>query len=266
MTLVEGCVQTAVLASFIASATVMGQVPDTSRAKELAPYRNRILGVYDARTGDALAGVEVADVMTGWKATTSPTGNVSLAYLPDGGSLVRLRKLGYVPLTLFVAITPRDTAPLTLLLGRAEAQLLPTVVTNAAGQKYVSPSLRGFEERRLAHLGGHFISDSTLRASEGEVMSSMLERLPGATLNGGLLVSTRKSSPGPVFSKSSVGLKCPSAVYVDGVRLASPPDFGRQTTDTYAGVEFYGSSTSAPIWISPSASECGVLLLWTRER
>lgn len=32
------------------------------------------------------------------------------------------------------------------------------------------------------------------------------------------------------------------------------------------GVEFYASNATAPVWISSSNSQCGVLLLWTRER
>jgi len=229
-----------------------------------ASYRNRLLGAYDAQSGDPIEGLEVIDVASGTTALTTKTGTVSLAFLPDGGSLVRLRKLGYAPVTMNVAISPADTSPLTIVMKRA-AQELPAVVTKDSARRYISPGLQGFEERRRAGFG-HFIDDSTLRASEGRTMAYMVARLPGATLKGGHLVSTRTASQGAVFSKGSPGLNCPVSVYVDGVRLTSSPDLQGQTTDTYAGVEFYASNTTTPIWISSSNSRCGVLLLWTRER
>ena len=254
------------VAASLAPSIVFGQTPDTARAaaKQNPSYRNRLLGAYDEQTGQPLAGVEVLDVTTGWRSLTSATGNVSLVYLPDGGSLVRLRKVGYAPLTLFVAISPRDTAPLTLLLRpQVGVQVLPGMTTEETA---ISRSLRGFDERQRAGAGGHFITDSTLRANEGKVMSSLLQRLPGATLKGGRLVSTRTPNQGPVLSGRGPGLNCAVAVYVDGVLSATTPNFERETTDTYAGVEFYASNTTAPIWISSINSQCGVLLLWTRQR
>jgi hypothetical protein len=97
-------------------------------------------------------------------------------------------------------------------------------------------------------------------------MAFMLARLPGTTLQNGHLVSTRVATKGPVLANQSAGLHCGVSVYLDGVLLTSKPDFTRETTDVYAGVEFYASNTTAPIWVSSSNSQCGVLLLWTRER
>jgi hypothetical protein len=36
--------------------------------------------------------------------------------------------------------------------------------------------------------------------------------------------------------------------------------------DDYAAVEFYAGAETYPMWISPTNNDCGVLLLWTRER
>jgi hypothetical protein len=229
-----------------------------------ASYRNRLLGAYDAQNGEPIEGLEVIDVASGTTAFTTKTGTISLAFLPDGGSLVRLRKLGYAPLTMNVAISPADTSPLTIVMKRT-AQALPAVVTKDSARRYISPGLQGFEERRRAGFG-HFIDDSTLRASEGRTMAYMVARLPGTTLQSGHLVSTRVATKGPVFSNKTPGLHCGVSVYLDGLLLTSAPDFTRETTDAYAGIEFYASNTTAPIWIGSSNSQCGVLLLWTRER
>ena len=79
-------------------------------------YRARLLGVYDDKTGEPLEGVEVIDVASGTKAMTTTTGTVSLAYLPDGGGTVRLRKAGYREITIDVVIAPSAMAPITATL------------------------------------------------------------------------------------------------------------------------------------------------------
>jgi len=63
---------------------------------------------------------------------------VTLVFLPEGGTLVQLRKVGYQPNTLFVAISPSDTLPITTTLTPV-ATTLPTVVTRDSAPHYISP-------------------------------------------------------------------------------------------------------------------------------
>lgn len=133
-------------------------------ASRLAAYRGRIVGVFDLNTGAPIKGVEVIDLASGTRALTTTTGTVSLFYLPDGGSMVRIRKLGYTAITQFIAISPSDTVPPTLLM-TPTATMLPAVITKDSAQHYISPGLREFEERRKAGFG-HFITEDDLRKSD----------------------------------------------------------------------------------------------------
>lgn len=84
-----------------------------------AAYRSRIVGVFDENSGAPLAGVDVVDVKTETFATTTSSGTVSLAFLPEGGSELVVRRSGYSELRLTVNISPRDSLPLTLIMRAA---------------------------------------------------------------------------------------------------------------------------------------------------
>ncbi len=240
-------------------------------------YRYRFLGVYDAATGDPIANAEVGDVLSGITAMTTKTGTVSLMFLPEGGGLVRVRKLGFEPQTFMVTISPADTAPVTVVLvGTTAAQSLPTVVVRDSAVKYLSPALRGFEERRKMGFG-HFIPEAEMRKNDNHTMADLLiSHIPGlmigpAPLGAEFIVSTRKMCKGGALA----GCKFPNCyptVLVDGIKAnmgMSPtlsPDWSKILPTDYAAVEFYAGPAEAPIEFTGSANECGLLLLWTRER
>ncbi|HEX5437967.1 MAG TPA: carboxypeptidase-like regulatory domain-containing protein, partial [Gemmatimonadaceae bacterium] len=146
-------------------------------ASLLPPYRYRVLGVFDAASGQPVADADVADILTGASATTSRTGTVALSFLPDGGGLVRIRKFGYAMQTLAVSVSPADTTPVTVVL--TPAVRLPGVTTHGRSS-YISPNLRGFEDRRLHGATGYFIPDSVLRKEEERPLANVLEsHVPG---------------------------------------------------------------------------------------
>src|SRR6185312_9802088 len=97
------------LICFTLAGRLAAQRPDSAAKPAANAYRFRLLGVYDEQSGDPIEGVEVADLLHGNKSLTSKTGTVSLFFLPDGGGIVRLRKVGYEVQTLTIPISPSDT-------------------------------------------------------------------------------------------------------------------------------------------------------------
>jgi carboxypeptidase family protein len=89
---------------------------DVDMAPKDLSFRARLVGVFDESNGEPVVGAEVADSASGTFARTTTTGTVSLSFLPEGASTLRIHKPGFVDLFLAVSISPRDTLPLTLLL------------------------------------------------------------------------------------------------------------------------------------------------------
>jgi hypothetical protein len=253
--------------------------PIARAATPAAQPSARILGVFDDDSGQPVAGVEVMDMLTGTSALTTATGTVSLAFLSTGGSLVRIRKVGYAVQTMPIPVSASDTTPITVLLKRATQ--LPAVVTRDSAPHYISPALRGFEQRRASATSGYFIDEKMLRKEDNRPLGNLLiAHAPGVTVKqvgsaAFLLKSPRCSNGGQ------------PEVYVDGVALAHVPDIRwpgssrvRGSADTrdipidlsqfqvsdLGAVEYYPDNATIPAQFGRTSAGCGALMLWSRER
>lgn len=225
----------------------------TGTQPPLPAYRYRLLGVYDAQSGDAIEGAEVVDMLTKTSALTTKTGTITLVFLPDGGSVIRIRKVGYQPITMPISISLDDTVPVTVTM-TAAATTLPTVVTTDSAPHYLSPRLREFEERKKQGFG-YFITEAELRKNENATMTNMVRRFPGVNV----------VCRGRTCRAMSMRSGCPAVVYIDGIQ-STDKDLDKLSVNEYAGVEFYSGGATAPPQYNMTGSSCGVLLFWTRER
>lgn len=238
----------------------------------------RILGVFDDDAGTPVEGVEVTDLLTGLTALTTTTGTVGLGFLQEGGSLVRIRKVGFGVMTLPIATSPSDTTPITILLKRVVE--LPAVVTKDSARHYISPALRGFEERRK--IGpGYFLDETMLRKAGDQPLGNLLmAHVPG------VVVKSMRGSAMFLLKSARCSNGGQPDVYLDGVPMAHVPDprwpqkkgqgaaadadipidLSQFSVGTLAAVEFYSDGPTVPIQFNHTAGGCGALFLWTRER
>jgi hypothetical protein len=250
------CFAVAFLALSVEPSSARGQRDSAGPAL----YRARVLGVFDGMTGGPIEGAQVIDVLSRWSALTTRTGTVALVFLPEGRSVLSIRKLGYEAQTIAISISPKDTVPITINLSPA-VQLDP-VVTSSPMVVRRSPALRAFDERQRAGMG-HFVSDSALRKSEGKRLSDLLlTRIPGLSL--------RTGRDGTYLRSMRIGgLKdfCEPTVFLDGVR-ATDANLDVYNTSDLGGVEFYSGEATVPVEFASvgTSSGCGLLLLWTRDR
>jgi Carboxypeptidase regulatory-like domain len=245
----------------------------------------RLRGVVTNQNGKTpVPGADVWMVSLDRRARTDSTGEFRVDGLPPGPLLIEIRHIGF------------DARRETITLDRGKettqrfsltpnAQPLDTVRSLAQEPQYISPSLRGFEQRRHSRQGGQFISDSVLRANENTTLANILGRIPGATITSGprgsrVLVSTRKGCIGRAFTVCTHP-NCYVEIYIDGVMIYNPtmtekdpsnpalqpPDLARMGLTDFAGIEFYADAASMPIDMHSSTDEgCGSLWLWTREK
>jgi hypothetical protein len=110
------------------------------------------------------------------------------------------------------------------------------------------------------------ITDSILRRNDERNMGGLV----AASAPGVMLISAAGYT---YLASSRKGGKCWVAVYIHGVRIydatmgmINRPDFNRIAVREYAEVEFYPGDASLPLQYSNRGSDCGTLLLWTRER
>ena len=244
------------------AASIKAQDMVPAVASTLPAYRSRILGVYDARTGDPVEGADVIDVLSGNSMKTTSTGTVTLLFLPDGGGLVRIRKLGYGVQTQMVSISPADTLPLTLILEKVTELAGVTVIDSAP--QYRSPGLRGFEERRQHASAGSFIPEAVLRKEGARPLGNvLLAHIPN------IQVKQDRGNAMYLMKSFRCGKGGEPAVYVDGALYGAglkPVNLGDFSTMDLAAVEFYPNTATAPIEYNATATTCGALLLWTREK
>jgi hypothetical protein len=247
----------AIIGIAIGVAPALGAAQSSEATAPLPAYRGRLLGVYNASTAEPIEGAEIADVLSGTSALSTKTGTVSLSFLPDGGSLVRIKKIGFQPTTIMVAISPADTVPFTILLKPA-VQTLPTVVTKDSVPYHTSPALRAFEERRRVGIG-KFITEVELRKNDVRTMSNVIREL-------GVNVKCTARTPIKCYALSTRA-GCEFDVYVDGNRVSGQDrDLEAMHVDLTGAVEAYFGPATIPTEYNMTGSSCGVLLFWTRER
>ena len=243
--------------------------------------------VTDSRSGVALPATELVIASLQRRTVTDSGGEYQFSELPGGTHSIQVRRLGYQLFTQDVSVIMGAEADANFRLVRVVT--LDTVQTKAAATKYTSPGLRGFEERRKIGIG-NFIDEAALRKNDNRTLGNVLKRISGirvfAYQSGEFVANSRRSGAGQAGSLTAGGRAEPRAdpskrdsprgcwvsVYLDGIAIfqGSPdpaPDLGRVLVRELAAVEYYQGTASMPAQFATiRPTDCGVLLLWTRER
>jgi hypothetical protein len=210
--------------------------------------------VADAVTEAYLLNAEVTLEPVGLNGRTDFFGDVRFPALPGGVYTVKVKRVGYEPLTTPAKFSGRDSLVLIMLLKPASQELPDVTISESAP----SPFLKEFDERRR-QATGYYITDSTLRAAHGRKFEDLIAfTIPGIRYGGPAGNKILYSSRGSNSTRKPV---CPVMVYLNGIRVGSDPEI--VSLDFIGGIEYYPAGR-IPVQYQELGNDCGVMLLWPR--
>ena len=237
-------------------ATVFVALGATALGAQGGKTSTLVAGVADAETGQPLEGAEVILTNVHRLARANGMGEATISSIPFGVQRVRVRRLGYSPAEIDLAVN-RDTTGAVFRLQRTPAQLGAVNVEAT----WMPASIRDVEERRKRGIG-RFLMDADLdKERDRDFHLMMTTRVPGLkTLISSdgtrVLASTRDN-----LTMTGVA-PCYVTMYLDGM-IVDRKDSEMIRTWDLGAVEFFQAS-EVPVRYRNKPYGCGVLLLWSK--
>lgn len=201
--------------------------------------------------------------------------------LPDTApARIVARHVGFVPKELVVTTAQAGDSLTVLMVPVSGAQALPAVEVstpvNASLARYAD-----FERRRTSGRTGIFIQEDELRKHDASALTDLFRRYPSIKVIDSLGVRFLASArtPKPIMSAGR-GAKtidlakgfdlapCILRVMMDGVSLSEGIDISVFQVRELHAIEVYPGPATTPVEFAGMIkdSQCGVVMLWTRNR
>ena len=247
--------------AFAASGQAQGAQPEQSGTFGGTVARDTIGGV--------IASAEVSIPDLNRTTLTSSRGAFELSNVPPGPHAITVRAIGYQLLVDTVDIAAGQRIDADIVLTPTPVDLAPVKSTERALEKRLPIGLQEMEDRRKMHMGGHFVTDSMLRANNERQLTYFLSQMPSVDLfpaaDGRVLLRNARGNPVNPTTPCYVNIYVDGAVYYRSGQ-GEPPDFNALWANGYSGIEFYPSAATVPEQYNATQTrDCGTLLLWTRR-
>jgi len=213
-----------------------------------------VAGVVRDTTGVVVVGAQVSLAGHLGRGTSGTDGSFRLSG-PGGDRTLVVRRLGFRPESIAVAIPPGGSVDVAVRLQPTPQTLAPVVVSSPDIRRY-SPRMRAFHERRERGFGRFFTAEDIDRRNPA-VVTDLLRTVPGTRI-------TRQGGQNVVTFR---GQSCVPLIWIDGAPAVAgylDPDIFQP--NSLAGIEVYSGPSTVPselMWLRGKGS-CGVIALWTR--
>ena len=211
-----------------------------------------VAGVADAETGAPLEGAEVLLPRSLRVGRANALGEAVLPDVPHGVQRVRVRRLGYGPMELDLAISGDTTGAVFRL--RRVATPLGEVRVQA---DWMPPRMKDVMIRRRQGIGRYLEERDLARAGSQGFIDVVRFRFAGLSVSYDDTNNWR-----PVLVSRGTAKPCAVPIYLDDIYVP-PGDADIVRTWDLALVEFY-SAGQVPARYLTRGFGCGVLLLWSK--
>ena len=211
--------------------------------------------------------------------TTNARGEFRVTGIPAGEYRISVRRVGYGAADTKLSFNGTETIERRVVLGRA-ITLEAVQVTATAYDKL----RQSFDENKRIGLG-HFMTRDEIQKFDGMQLATVLQQMPTtgvATGNGHSWIASRLPHPSisgrgvyfPTAMEKMQGMPsgvCWAHVYIDGVlqngtqEPTEPFDVTQIPAERIDAIEFYAGAGETPAKYTRMGSQCGVLVIWTRQ-
>jgi TonB family protein len=222
-----------------------------------AAAQGTITGAVRDSTGVGINGAKVSVTGVAVSAESDDSGAFVLHGVPPGPASVHVRRLGFAPGSIDVAVTNGTTTHIDVAI-KEVAHALNPVVVYARRPRHYEGYLAGFYERRDQGFG-RFITGDEIAKQAPMRTTDMLRMVPG------LHITTSDAGDSHVRIR---GDNCWPSVWIDGAPAnAAEFDVDWVTPADIAGIEIYSSiATVPPEFVDPLGPRlCGTIVIWTRQ-
>lgn len=207
--------------------------------------------VYDS-SGYALPSADVRVRGTKAQARTNERGQYLLAAIPAGNLVLEVRRFGFHPLDLELALQPGELREVNIELTLI-ATVLDTVEVEALSDLLVTP-LQVFEQRKAQYPGVFYTREDIERRAPARA-SDLLRSVPGVRIVGrgigGAIVVMGRSRCRPIY-------------WIDG-RYIPSFELDQLTPMEIQAIEVYRGPSETPPELNRFNAGCGVIAIWTRN-
>lgn len=234
--------------------------------------------VRDRASSAPVAGAQVSLPALGRTALTDSVGRFAVEGLPGGTHDLQVQRLGYSPLQMRVILSPGAAPEHTLLLAAAPTAVAPVMVTATA----VPARMRAFEARRQRGTGFFLTREQLERQGDRKLSEIMRRAVPGLRIvssgdgSGSFIATERGTGMTPGALSGKPPRPCYAQVFLDGMRIygqswgadatSPPPDLNAFASHGIEAIEFYRPGGGTPPEFRTDTSQCGTLVIWTRDR
>jgi TonB family protein len=217
-----------------------------------------VSGIVTDSTGAPVFGAEVSMTGVAHRSVTDERGVFYLGGVPIGSSRLSVRRMGFAPYAISVAVSDANlrVEDLQVTLSPAPSVLSPVFVSSRRVD--YTGRLAGYYQRLESRSGGYFITRDQIDRENPRTLSQLLLHVPGITPYKG-----RAGSQGIRMR----GRLCWPLVWIDGTPMpAGEVDMDAFAPQTIHGVELYLGSTTAParFILGRVDNSCGTIVLWSR--